>query len=476
MKNPKTPKKTVKNCQIPPKTIKNVVIMFEEFLKNQSTDYISEMYDKKNITTPFKLSVCLEKRMPNKAGECAVKIRFYFNRKTCYVPTGIYVLPENFSEKKVTSADKLHRLKNQTIKNKEEYVYNSLLELRSNNGLSEFDHITLSHFLKTGEKLPVPEERKYKKLRVTLNVSTYANKYCEKFQNKSSERSIMSAVAKMEKFADTKTLSLIDITPAWLLDFKSYCLKTGMSENGVAVYFRNIRTLYNDAITRELLDQNTYPFRRLKIKRLPTKHRNIEIIQFRSLLNYDFSNFPKEEKKRGYGDVQWEQQKQAAIKYRDIFLLSFYLCGLNMKDLLFLKPCDVQNGIISISRAKTAMPICFRVEPEAQEIIDKYKGQNYLLSFIEGGYTTNSYLDFVKKINASLKIILPGISSYWARHSWATFAAELDISDSTIDLALGHAVKDMASIYINRNMKKVSAANRKVIDYVLGKIEAPDYD
>jgi hypothetical protein len=58
------------------------------------------------------------------------------------------------------------------------------------------------------------------------------------------------------------------------------------------------------------------------------------------------------------------------------------------------------------------------------------------------------------------------ISWYYARHTWATIAAELDISDDIIALALGHGKKTVTDIYIKRNLKKVDDANRKVIDYV----------
>jgi hypothetical protein len=56
----------------------------------------------------------------------------------------------------------------------------------------------------------------------------------------------------------------------------------------------------------------------------------------------------------------------------------------------------------------------------------------------------------------------------WARHSWATIAASLDIPDDTIALALGHAVANSTtSIYIERDRRKIDAANRRVIDWVL---------
>lgn len=65
--------------------------------------------------------------------------------------------------------------------------------------------------------------------------------------------------------------------------------------------------------------------------------------------------------------------------------------------------------------------------------------------------------------------VFPEISSYWSRHTWATFAAELDIPKETISEALGHSMgSKVTSIYINFDRKKVDEANRKVIDYLLG--------
>jgi integrase len=60
------------------------------------------------------------------------------------------------------------------------------------------------------------------------------------------------------------------------------------------------------------------------------------------------------------------------------------------------------------------------------------------------------------------------VTTYWARHSWATIAASLDIPDDTIALALGHSgANATTSIYIERDLRKVDAANRRVIDFVL---------
>ena len=66
--------------------------------------------------------------------------------------------------------------------------------------------------------------------------------------------------------------------------------------------------------------------------------------------------------------------------------------------------------------------------------------------------------------------LFPDITYYWARFSWATIAAELDIPEKTIGAAMGHSTgKSVTSIYIRVNMrKKTDEANQKVINYVYG--------
>lgn len=63
-------------------------------------------------------------------------------------------------------------------------------------------------------------------------------------------------------------------------------------------------------------------------------------------------------------------------------------------------------------------------------------------------------------------VIRDDVSPYWARHTWATIAAELEIPKETIAAALGHGGNSVTDIYINFNQKKIDDANRRVIDYV----------
>lgn len=84
-----------------------------------------------------------------------------------------------------------------------------------------------------------------------------------------------------------------------------------------------------------------------------------------------------------------------------------------------------------------------------------------------------NYLYYERSLNSSLKLIckdldLPKITVYWARHSFATIAYELGISMDVIADCLGHKSSHrITAIYVRKDIKKIDAANRKVIDYVL---------
>ena len=164
-----------------------------------------------------------------------------------------------------------------------------------------------------------------------------------------------------------------------------------------------------------------------------------------------------------------------------MFMLMLYLIGINAVDLFSLK--QIVNGRVEYNRAKTSKLYSIKVEPEAMEIIERYRGKNWLLNVLD---EYGNYQDFLHRMGIGLKQIgpvvrkglggkkdreplFPEISSYWARHTWATIAAELDIPKETISAALGHEIgSEVTSIYIKFDQKKIDAANRKVIDYLNG--------
>jgi integrase len=281
--------------------------------------------------------------------------------------------------------------------------------------------------------------------------------------NKRTSMSYYHTISRMEAYdPQVERLALDDVSVAWLMDFDMFMAKTAKSANSRSIHLRNIRAAINDAINRELTVN--YPFRRFKIKSQPTPHRAMTVEQLRKFIAADV--LPHEQ------------------RYKDMFLLMFYLCGLAPVDLFGIT--EQVGGRITTLRSKTSQPIDIRVEPEAMEIIERYKGKGKLLDI---GW--NNYDDFLKHMNRALKslgglsyeyrktkdgkmrvvavrkVTWPGLSAYWARHTWASIANSIGISVDVIGQAMGHAARRVTDIYIAPDPAKVDEANRKVIDWVL---------
>ena len=241
-------------------------------------------------------------------------------------------------------------------------------------------------------------------------------------------------------------LNFEDITLNWLNRFDAYLCKKSSSINGRSIHFRNIRAVFNNAIDNDLTDY--YPMRKFKIKSAPTKKRSFNVETLRMIFNAEVPEWLK--------------------RYQDIFKLTFLLIGINFIDLFNLR--EISNGRIEYIRAKTNKPYSIKVEPEALELIENLKGTKGLLNFSDNyKHYRSAYIQFDKGLKQLRDHLgLPELSLYWARHSWATIASELDIPVETISAALGHSYGNpTTAIYINFNQKKVDEANRKVIDYVL---------
>jgi integrase len=257
---------------------------------------------------------------------------------------------------------------------------------------------------------------------------------------------------------DIDKKSFEDVTLQWLTDFEAFCARTA-SKNARNIHLRNIRAVFNNAIDYEIT--TAYPFRRFKIRPEATRKRSLTVEELRKLIN-----------------MEVEEYQQF---YKDMFLLSFCLIGCNAVDMYGLSEITSDNRI-EYTRAKTHRKYSIKVEPEALDIINKYRGKANLLCITD---RWSDHRNFVHQLNKALKNMgqlervgrggkkirtpaFPELSSYWCRHTWATIAYnECGISEDIIAQALGHASSHTTtSIYINRNAKLVDDANRKVLDYV----------
>ncbi len=250
-----------------------------------------------------------------------------------------------------------------------------------------------------------------------------------------------------------------DIDKNWLSRFETFLAGTAKSANARAIHLRNIRAVFNDALDDEII--SCYPFRKFKIRTQATIKRSLSVDELRTFMTYSCEEYQ--------------------VIYRDMFILMFYLCGINAVDLLNARPDAITNGRLEYVRAKTHKPYSIKIEPEAMALLEKYRGKQYLLNIMDD---RANYKDFLHRMDRALKQIgpversglggkktrhplFPDLSQYWCRHTWATIAAELDIPKETIAAGLGHGGNTVTDIYIRFDQKKVDVANRRVIDYVL---------
>lgn len=252
---------------------------------------------------------------------------------------------------------------------------------------------------------------------------------------------------KMQAFTGDRldSLQFDQITYDWLCRFDKFLSTTSPSRNARNIHFRNIRAVFNDAITDEVI--TCYPFRKFKTTPERTRKRAIPIDRLRALFSLDVA--PHER------------------RYLDCFKLIFFLCGINIIDLCHLD--QPVNGRIEYDRAKTHRPYSIKIEPEAEAIIDDYRGEFQLLNYLD---SCTHYRSFYSHLNSALKAIgrrvgIDGLSTYYARHSWATIASYLDIPKETIAAGLGHGGNSVTDIYIDFDIKKVDRANRRIIDFIL---------
>lgn len=399
-------------------------------------------------------SLILDTRRPNKNGEFPVKIRITHNKKNVAIRTGICISQEYWDGREVTKKHPQCKIYNNELKNLSVSIENIIRELNNTGRVAIMSASDIKIYVE-------------KQIQECFSEKTFSDFYVNFMEGKEKTRTreiYQATFNKIKEFTKEETLLFEDINVSWLKSFENFLKKNTPSVNARSIHLRNIRAVFNSAIEEEIIRLDLYPFRKFKIKREKTQKRAMtieELIKFR--------DYPCE-----------EHQKL----YQDIFMLMFYLIGINMVDLCNLKGIDGER--INYKRAKTSRLYSIKVEPEAERIINKYRGEKQLLNILD---RYENYRNFTWRMNKNLHEIgemklvnkkikgktrqikertplFPQISTYWARHTWATIAASLDIPKETIAAALGHGGNTVTDIYIDFDQKKIDKANRKIIDFV----------
>ena len=244
-------------------------------------------------------------------------------------------------------------------------------------------------------------------------------------------------------------------------DYERWMRRQGMSQTTISMHLSMCRTIINRSIRAQMVRYDVHPFTYWKRPADEEREIDISVEDMRKIRDYT-------------------PTLKKHIVARDIFLLSYYLGGINMVDLLAV---DFRNiKILEYVRHKSRNTkqsdkrISFTIQPEAQAIIDRYRTRNGRLDF---GYKF-AYKNFVCYVNNALKEIAATIDLdigrkicyYSARKSFVQHGFDLGISLEVLEYCIGQSVKSNRPIfnYLKIMRRHADNAMRMIFDNLSGQI------
>lgn len=245
----------------------------------------------------------------------------------------------------------------------------------------------------------------------------------------------------------SKQLKFKDITPGFLDKYEVFMRSRGNIDGGIAFKMRELRAIINKAIKRGIIDKAIYSFDNYKISKLKKKtpKRALSIDDFRKIQDFNTLYYPTLTNSHNY------------------FLFSFYTRGMNFVDMMNLKWLDIRDNKIIYTRSKTKKEFIIRIIPPVQKILDYYKelypDSEYVFPIILQKNPTPMYIENRKKkilqrFNNDLKTIAKevgvktNITSYVARHSYATIMKMKGMPTDKISESMGHANLQITQVYL----------------------------
>lgn len=274
---------------------------------------------------------------------------------------------------------------------------------------------------------------------------------------------------------------LSGLTPAFLKNYEDYLvLQKGLTWNTSSTYMRCLQSVYNRALREQQVSFIPQLFKGVFTGVKRNHHRALNVEDMRRLLSE--SPVREECSSSQYQKPLASSEKGTDIhKARTCMELMVRLQGMCFVDLAFLRKSDLKDGYLMLRRHKTRMPLCIRITDEVRRLAAFYKNNDpsspYLLNILDGhlrGYA--AYRDYQCKLhrfNAALKClarerrVCVKVSTYCARHTWATQAKYCGIPTTVISEGLGHASVTTTEAYLKSFENGVlDRANARVTAYI----------
>ena len=257
-----------------------------------------------------------------------------------------------------------------------------------------------------------------------------------------------------------------EVTSEWLKGFEVHLRNRGCSWNTVSTYMRTFRAVYNRAVNLRKAPYVPYLFRFV--------YTGTRADHKRALADDDM--------KKVFVNLSWKAGVSLPVRQaQELFILMFLLRGMPFVDLAYLRKSDLRDNVITYRRRKTGHPLSVTLTPEAMILIKKYMNRDssspYLFSFLKSREgTKEAYREYqlaLRSFNQRLMLLgeLLGLgdklSSYTARHTWATTAYYCEIHPGIISEAMGHSSITVTETYLKPFQdKKIDEANKQVLDFV----------
>lgn len=404
----------------------------------------------KSVINGVVVSVFLDTRTVNKKGTYPVKIKVYFQGKPKYYPTGICMSTKEELEEVLESKSKknieiqyiIHKEFNRILKNVDILVERGTFSFSNlNNMLGKNIGGTLNEM-------------------ISAKIKELENE--EKFGTSAFYKGTLSLLKRYMKH----DVPINEVTVEWLNGLEKFILKTA-NQTTVAMNMRNIRATMNIAKQVGVIRESDYPFGRGKyqIKEGSGKKKALNKKQLKAIAEYSDGSMTTE-------------------FYRDLWLFIYFCNGLNVADLISLKFSDIQNGEISFIRKKTkdrtrdVKRIYAAITPEMYSIINKWgndpKNSVYIFPFLKPSDSAWEHekkkKNLTKLINKRMKMIgeklnLGKITTYVARHTYATVLRNEGVPISIISPMLGHSSVTTTEIYLADLESEYRAKNASLLSF-----------
>jgi integrase len=378
------------------------------------------------------------------SGECPVLLRIIKDRKIKYINLGFSCKPAEWD-----TANNQFKSRHPNASKR-----NLILSKERNRAMEIIDKFreqdedfTLEQFDKIFRGIPLePEQTADAKLNVY-------ELFTDKIDKLTRSKKIGNAKVYHEvrlsffTFCNNKNLPFSGLTVNILENYEVWLRERGGTDGGISVKIRTLRAIYNDAIKKDYANANDYPFKKFGVNRLKSSgiKKALTRDEVRLVENLDLTQYPQ------------------LTLARHLFVFSYYTRGMNFVDMMKLRWTDILDDKITYVRSKTHRPFVIKVMPPVQLILDYYRslpsetGYIFPILLQEGFNPTqidNRKHKVLTRFNQQLKEIarIVGIakplSSYAARHSFATNLKHSGVAISIISESLGHRTQDVTETYL----------------------------